>query len=236
MTWISPYPLLHHVLRLVFSEALWSLSVIAGDRPQVALTFDDGVHPQFTPPLLEVLAAEGVTANFFLLGQQVAAYPELTAQLWQQGHWLGLHGYRHRSFPRFTATELRLELIKTQTLLAQVTGQTPQRFMALRPPNGIMTPRVMTWLKAWGFRVVMWSVVSEDWRSPGIDTVVRRSLEQVHPGAIIVLHDGMIGGQDVAAITAKLIPSLRDRGYDFTSLGLALPPPRALGGQDSAQG
>jgi peptidoglycan/xylan/chitin deacetylase (PgdA/CDA1 family) len=188
----------------------------------VALTYDDGVHPQFTPPLLEVLAAEGVVGNFFLLGQQVAAHPQLVRQVWHQGHWLGLHGYQHRSFPRLGAAELRSQLIQTQGLLAQATGEPSEAFRALRPPNGIVTPQVMTRLRDWGYRVVMWSVVSEDWRSPGVDTVVHRTLEQVHPGAIIVLHDGALGGQDAAAITAKLIPQLRDRGYSFVSLGSVL--------------
>ena len=213
------YPSLHRILQPLFPLGLWR-----GDRthPIVALTIDDGPHPDHTLALLEVLHQESIPASFFLLGQRVERYPAVVRSIWQQGHWLGLHGYTHRMFPEFSTPDLQQQLAQTQTAIAQACGWTVEqgrsRLRDVRPPNGVFTPGMLKQLQDWNYRPVMWTVVPEDWVRPGVEICVQRILSQVCNGAIIVLHDGVCGGEDVAAIARLVIPQLRSRGYQFVTI------------------
>ncbi len=210
------YPLLYRILQPTFPNCLWT-----GDQnsPAIALTFDDGPHPQHTPRLLEVLQTLEIQATFFSLGVCVNRAPQLTQQIYQQGHWIGLHGYDHRSFPLLNATQLRESLQKTQEAIATACNldlaQVQQTYRDVRPPNGLFTPKTLGYLQAWGYRPVMWSVVPEDWAEPSIEKVLERVLQQVTNGSVIVLHDGHYGGANVAQTTALLVPELLKRGYKF---------------------
>lgn len=208
----SVYPVVHRVLKPLFPSCLWSG---CSQHPKIALTFDDGPHPDHTPQLLDVLDRYGVRANFFLLGACVERSPTVTREIYERGHWLGLHGYHHRSFPTLTDAALKNELEQTQALIAEVCQLPPDAILDVRPPNGLFTPKTLNLLTQWSYRPVMWSVVPEDWVAPGISTVVGRVLQQVKNGSIIVLHDGYCGGQDVAEVANQLIPLLLAQGFEF---------------------
>lgn len=213
------YPLLYKVLQPTFPSCLWTGST---QSPIIALTFDDGPHAHNTPHLLEVLKVHQVTASFFWLGVCVDRFPETARMVYQQGHWLGLHGYSHRAFPLLTPIELQQSLRKTQRAIAQAL-QIPeddvvQRVRDVRPPLGVFTPKTLRDLRSWHYRPVMWSVVPEDWVCPGVEVVVKRVLQQVCNGSLIVLHDGYYGGTEVGAIAAALIPALKRQGYQFVTV------------------
>ncbi|HEY9844737.1 MAG TPA: polysaccharide deacetylase family protein [Candidatus Caenarcaniphilales bacterium] len=209
------FPVLHQILRPAFPDCLW-----AGNRNQqaIALTFDDGPHPQHTPRLLEVLDQYGVPASFFWLGACVQRSPQTAKAVYERGHWLGLHGYDHRSFPNLRAGQLKQSLEQTQDAIAQACDLDPKLLRDVRPPNGLFTPQTLNLLRDWGYRPVMWSVVPEDWVRPGIPLVVKRVLQQTCNGSIIVLHDGYCGGEDVAQSTAQLLPALLAQGYQFVTI------------------
>jgi peptidoglycan/xylan/chitin deacetylase (PgdA/CDA1 family) len=213
------YPLIHQFLKPTFPNCLWAGSL---ETKTVALTFDDGPHPQYTPKLLEVLDQYQIPASFFWLGTCVDRSPEVAQAVWQRGHWLGLHGYRHRSFTQLSTLGLRQSLIQTQTAIAQACrldlDEVQQHIRDVRPPNGFFTPQTLRLLEQWNYRPVMWSVVPEDWVRPGIDTVVQRVLQQTQNGSLIVLHDGYCGGEDVAETAAQLIPELLAQGYTFVTV------------------
>jgi peptidoglycan/xylan/chitin deacetylase (PgdA/CDA1 family) len=209
------YPFIYQVLQPLFPNCLWSGNP---DSKAIALTFDDGPHPSYTTALLKVLEQYKVVASFFWLGVCVDRDPQVAKAAYQQGHWLGLHGYEHRSFPRLSAEALQQSLTKNQIAIANACGLEPQKVQDVRPPNGLFTPQTLKLLWQWQYRPVMWSVVPEDWTSPGISTVVARVMQQVRNGSIIVLHDGIHGGQDVAEITAQLIPRLLERDYSFVTI------------------
>jgi peptidoglycan/xylan/chitin deacetylase (PgdA/CDA1 family) len=215
MQFAPVYPLIYRLLRPTFPTCLWSGSL---ERAEIALTFDDGPHPEHTPQLLEVLARYHLRASFFWLGTCVARSPNLARAVYQQGHWIGLHGYDHRSFPQLSPAELRQSLRRTQDAIARACPLTPEQLCDVRPPNGVFTPKTLKLLHQWNYRPVMWSVVPEDWVRPGVERVVERVLTQVRNGAIVVLHDGSCGGADVAQTTAALIPLLLARGYRFVTI------------------
>ncbi|MFP4008989.1 MAG: polysaccharide deacetylase family protein [Spirulinaceae cyanobacterium] len=209
------YPWLYKILRPTFPNCLWSGS---SEVPQVALTFDDGPHPQYTPSLLDVLDRYQVRASFFWLGANVARYPQIARAVVARSHYIGLHGYTHRSFPRLKAGELQSSLAQTQAIIEQTCQIQRSRLVDVRPPNGLFTPQTLQLFAQWQYRPVMWSVVPEDWVRPGIETVRQRVLQQVQNGSLIVLHDGACGGQDVAVTVEGLIPLLQKRGYQFVTV------------------
>lgn len=215
------YPLIYQILQPTFPDCLWH-GLSDPTAKTVALTFDDGPHPQHTPGLLEVLERYQVPASFFWLGACVDRAPQVAQTIWQQGHWVGLHGYHHRSFTNLTPIELQQSLSRTQTAIAQACrldlATVEQQVRDVRPPNGMFTPQTLRLLRQWNYRPVMWSVVPEDWVRPGVDVAVQRILRQVRNGSLIVLHDGYCGGEDVAAIAARLLPILLDQGYRFTTV------------------
>lgn len=215
MQFAPVYPVLYRVLSPLFPNCLWHGPT---DEKVIALTFDDGPHPEYTPKLLGVLEQYQVKASFFCLGVCVQRNPELAKEVFQRGHWLGLHGYTHQSFPRLTTTQLKDSLLKTQRVIAEATQIEPEQIRDVRPPNGLFTPRILQQLHQWDYRTTMWTVVPEDWVSPGIAIVCQRTMAQVSSGSLIVLHDGYYGGRDVTAITASLIPQLLDQGYRFVSV------------------
>jgi peptidoglycan/xylan/chitin deacetylase (PgdA/CDA1 family) len=209
------YPFVYRILKPTFPKCLWS-----GDpnSKAIALTFDDGPHPQYTPELLAVLDRYNIKASFFWLGVCVNRSPAIAKTICDRGHWIGLHSYDHRNFPMLSPTELQQSLEKTQAAIRSACNLQPSQVRDVRPPNGFFTPETLNLLRQWNYRPVMWSVVPEDWVRPGVATVVQRVLQQVQNGSLIVLHDGTCGGQDVAATAQSLIPQLLQQGYHFVTV------------------
>lgn len=213
---LAPFlPVLYQVLKPTFPDCLWS-----GDNnlPAIALTFDDGPHSLYTPQLLQILDRYQIKASFFWLGACVDKNPSLAKDIYQRGHWIGLHGYDHRSFPLLSLEELKQSLLKNQIAIANACQLEPVFVRDVRPPNGLFTPQTLQFFKQNDYRPVMWSVVPEDWVCPGITVVVDRVMAQVGNGSLIVLHDGFCGGYDVAGIAANLIPRLLQKGYRFVTI------------------
>ncbi|MBC8121920.1 MAG: polysaccharide deacetylase family protein [Gemmatimonadaceae bacterium] len=207
------YSTLHWQLSRAFPACLWS-----GDptRREVALTFDDGPHRRFTPGLLDVLDRYGVKATFFVLGRQVDNTPEIARDIYAAGHWLGLHGYDHQPF--LLSEGLKESLERTRQVISSACGLDPRVIRDVRPPYGILTPWTLDALLAWGYRPVMWQVVSDDSLRPGVKVVVERTLRRTGNGALIVLHDGNDGCTDVAEATTRIVERLLAQGYRFVSV------------------
>lgn len=209
------FPYIHPLLSSIFPHCLWS-----GDfsQPEICLSFDDGPHPDYTLELLKVLDSYQITASFFWLGQSVEKYPEIAQAVYKKGHWIGLHGYQHHSFPCLTDMELQKSLENTKNAIYKSCNLDPELILDVRPPNGLFLPRTLDLLTSWGYRPVMWSVVPEDWVHPGVDIVTQRVIKQTQNGSIIVLHDGDYGGKDVAKTADKIIAKLLEQDYQFVTI------------------
>ncbi|WP_066423705.1 polysaccharide deacetylase family protein [Anabaena sp. 4-3] len=213
---IAPFlPIAYRLLKPSFPTCLWSGNC---HTKTIALTFDDGPHPEYTPQVLAVLDRYNIPASFFWLGVCVNRYPEIAKAISDRSHWIGLHGYDHRSFPMLSPNDLKESLHKTQTAIYHACNILPAQVRDVRPPNGLFTPQTLHLFRQWQYRPVMWSVVPEDWVRPGVTKVVQRVLNQVQNGSLIVLHDGACGGQDVAATIQMLIPQLLQQGYEFVTV------------------
>lgn len=209
------YPLLYKILKPAFPSCLWTGST---HQPLIALTFDDGPHREYTPKLLKVLDRYQVQGNFFWLGNCVISSHQVAKEVYNRGHWIGLHGWQHHSFPALSSQQLQQSLWQTQAAIHQACQLSPEKIRDVRPPNGLFTPQTLRLLHQWHYRPVMWSVVPEDWLRPGVEIVKQRVLQQVQNGSLIVLHDGEWGGQDVAEIAEVLIRELLQRGYEFVTV------------------
>ncbi|MBQ1024021.1 polysaccharide deacetylase family protein [Micromonospora sp. C95] len=191
----------------------WPAFGVPGDG--IALTIDDGPHPRWTPPLLDLLDAHGIRATFFLIGDRVREHPELARRIMAAGHPIGNHSMTHpQPFAALPRPALRAEIDRTQRAIEDATGVTPRLF---RAPGGNWSPTVLRTTADLGLTPVDWTVNPSDWRSPGVERITR-TLSRTRPGQIILCHDG--GGdrsQTLAALT-QVIPRLIGQGLRFVTV------------------
>ncbi len=196
-----------------FPEIVW---MGATDSDQVALSYDDGPHPQDTPALLEVLARHQVTATFSWLGERVEAYPELVRQAAQAGHQLMIHGFRHRSFLLEHPAELHAMLDITRDRLAEYAQCPPAAIGYVRPPFGHISGSLQGALLEWGYRPVLGSIMPTHWIQPAALTI-RQVVAQTERGSLIVLHENL-GGPAVAELTDAILRRLAAYELEFVSI------------------
>lgn len=201
---------MHRLLRRQFPEALW---MGPADQRRIALTFDDGPDPRDTEALLKVLDRHATRATFFHIGTRAQQHPDLVRAVADAGHQQGLHGFRHRAFPLEATPRLADSLARTQQVLADATGQPTDQFCYVRPPYGVFTPATLRALTGWGYRPVMWSVVPLHWRQSARHSI-QQTVDQIHPGALVVLHESL-PGPSVAYLTEAILPRVLDAGYEF---------------------
>jgi len=182
---------------------------------RVALTFDDGPDPARTPLLLDVLSVAGVRATFFLVGRQVDRYPELARRIAAEGHQIGNHTYTHAYLPLHRGRTVDRQLDQTDRAIADATGLVPD---LVRPPYGGRTLRTIRAFRRSGKRVVLWDVNSFDWRGGSVEEICTRVLDRVRPGSIVLLHEARRGGEISVEAVRRLIPALRARGLEPTTI------------------
>jgi peptidoglycan-N-acetylglucosamine deacetylase len=153
----------------------------------VALTFDDGPHPEGTPAVLEILRDRGTRATFFLVGTDVERSPALAAEIAAAGHAIAIHGHRHRNLMRVTPRATADDLDRAADAIASATGQAPRLH---RPPYGIYTPAALRAVRARGWAMLLWSQWGADWRARATPMAIAvRATGQAVAGDVILLHD-----------------------------------------------
>ena len=203
----------------------------AGAEHHVAITFDDGPDPKWTPQILDILKERGVHAAFFLVGQNCEDHPSLVTRIVAEGHEIGNHTYSHRNLALMSETMMQLELDATQRLIQSITGLSTTLF---RPPyNADSNPADLAELgplelaEKLGYTIVLEKIDPRDWAQPGAAEIVQRVKDLRDEGNIILLHDaGGDRAQTVAALP-KIIDYLHARGDRIVSLSELLNIPRA---------
>ncbi|MFI7609123.1 polysaccharide deacetylase family protein [Micromonospora sp. NPDC049366] len=169
-----------------------------GVRP-VALTFDDGPSPTWTPKVLDQLRAARVKATFCLVGREAQRHPDLVRRIVREGHQLCNHSWRHNlDLGRLPVAEIRADLARTNKAIRAAAPGAPITFY--RQPGGQWTPEVVAVAKELGMRALHWSVDPQDWAKPPAKTISKRVVAAVRPGSIVLLHDG--GGDRAATLAA----------------------------------
>lgn len=194
--------------------------VVVRTRPRpgaklVALTFDDGPTPGQTDRVLDILKKEQVHATFFMLGRRIKEDPQIARRAVAEGHLIGNHSYNHPDLRKLDDGTIAKQVTATRDKIRGVAGSGSAWF---RPPYGAVDPRVLKTLRKMDQKVVMWDVDPQDWRKPGIKSLVTRVVSQTEPGSVILLHDG--GGDRRRTISALpyIIRELKKRGYVFVTV------------------
>ena len=156
-------------------------------RSGIAVTFDDGPHPEGTPAVLEALAEAGATATFFLVGEQVVRWPQIAARIADEGHEIALHGYIHRLLLRRTRSELARDLERALGVIGDATGRAPTCY---RPPYGVFSPAALSLVRELGLAPLLWSRWGRDWgKRETPELIERRATRELSAGDVVLLHD-----------------------------------------------
>ena len=197
-----------------------------GGEHQVAITFDDGPDPEWTPEILDILKAANVKAAFFLVGVEAERYPNLVRRIVDEGHEIGNHTYYHPNLALCWPEHIRLELNATQLLIESITGRATTLF---RPPYAADTnPSQISELiplqiaQDLSYLVVLENIDPQDWARPGADIILQRIKQQRRDGNIILLHDG--GGDRSQTVEAlpRILEWLHARGDTVTPISALL--------------
>jgi peptidoglycan/xylan/chitin deacetylase (PgdA/CDA1 family) len=153
----------------------------------VAVTFDDGPHPRGTPAMLEVLAAHGAKATFFMLGEQVNRSPRLAAEVVAAGHQAAVHGHRHRNLLRLTPRQIADDLDRARTAIEDATATAPTLH---RAPYGIYSWAAIAAVRRRGWTPLLWSRWGRDWARRATPlTIAAKVTADLHAGDVLLLHD-----------------------------------------------
>jgi len=179
-----------------------------GDPGHVALTFDDGPDPATTPGFLDLLAARGIRATFFMLGSMVMRAPGLAAEVAAAGHEVGLHGFEHRCLPLRGPAATWSDLTRATELVADVTGSRPRFF---RPPYGVLSGPSLLAVRQLGLTPILWGAWGREWDTGATgDSVLQNLLRGLDGGVTVLLHDSDSVSPSLAAAALAAVPSLLD--------------------------
>ena len=212
--------------------SLWPGSRIFGEaliaplrQGELALTFDDGPNPAWTPRLLDLLAEHGVRATFFMLGSFAAAEPELVRRVAAAGHLIGNHSWSHPNLARTPAVRIREELTRSNAALEQILGG-PVRYF--RPPFGARRPAVFRIAGELGLTPVLWNAMTSDWSEPSPERIAARLSARIEGltrrgrAVNIVLHDGnhreRRGNRGPSVAAAAMLAARFEGSYSFVAL------------------
>ena len=177
---------------------------------EVYLTFDDGPDPVGTKLVLELLAAHGCPATFFVTGARAATHPHLVRAIVQAGHGLGSHSFHHTRLAHLSTQALVGELLRADRLLASILGWAPCYF---RPPYGTLTPAMVKAAARCGKTIVMWTASTSDYHPQADPARIARWLRRhVRGGDIVLLHDGLPTSSRTAQALALFLPHLTTLG------------------------
>jgi peptidoglycan/xylan/chitin deacetylase (PgdA/CDA1 family) len=177
--------LVRKLFALATRSILGTVTYVVTRDPVVALTFDDGPHPDYTPRLLEILAKYHARATFFMTGQAAQAHPELVRRVAEAGHAIANHSWDHPSFPLISSRERRAQIRACAQVLAPYT-----RGMRLfRPPYGEQNIASRIDALLLGYQVILLNVATDDWCGGKAISIANQLEQQIRPGSIIALHD-----------------------------------------------
>ena len=198
-------------------------SVPATYAKNVALTFDDGPSPKWTPQVLDILKANGVHATFFMVGQQTRAYTSLVRRVVAEGHTVGNHSYSHPNMTTLSSTLQAASMDNTTKYIsAAISGGYRPCFF--RPPYGAYNSTTLRLATARGMTVTTWSRDTRDWQTPPYlsssfqRTIVSRATSPLAYHPDILMHDGSPGNyrQNTVNSLQRIITYYKSRGYKFT--------------------
>ncbi len=196
------------------NDIFWDVRI---PEKALALTFDDGPHPIFTPQILDILEAHDAKATFFVVGKQAVKFPEIIKRIADGGNEIANHTYNHPWVNHISDKNLLAEIEKTHQLITEITGMEPVLF---RPPGGYYNKRIVESVRQTNYKIILWSFTQDtkDWSNPGVSAIVSHVLDNAKSGDIIILHD--FGGNRTQTIDALeiILPGLKEKGFEMVTV------------------
>lgn len=186
-------------------------------RREIALTFDDGPYPFYTPLLLHILNRSGVHATFFIVGRSAQEFPQLVERIVASGDEIGNHTFNHYKLTQLTDDQIAYQIAADDHLLEQFTGG--RRLTLFRPPHGRYDRRVVSIAHELGYRTIFWNDSPQDTKTIAPEVEVKRVLDGATPGGIVLMHSGQY--RTIVALP-EIIDQLRARGYTLVTVGQLL--------------
>lgn len=216
--WIIIVLILLVVAALVYASAdirsgfyVKTVSRLATGEKLLALTFDDGPHPEVTPKVLAILKKYGIRSVFFCTGKHITAHKSMARRIVEEGHLIGNHSYHHcNAFPLLSVRKMREEIKRCQEVIA--TFNLPDAPLWFRPPFGVTNPNLKKALKGSDYRIMGWSLRSLDTTIRRPEKVIERVTKRIKPGKIILFHDSQA---NTPLILERVINFALENGYKF---------------------
>jgi peptidoglycan-N-acetylglucosamine deacetylase len=195
-----------------------ALVEVTTTKPEVAITFDDGPWTYSgpgTPKFLDLVKSKGAHVTFFTIGLQVADLPTAVSREVAEGHQVGNHTWTHADMTTLDAASRQTQWTQTTAAIKAASGQSPKVW---RPPYGSTNATINKESRALGMAPVLWNIDSEDWKLPGVSTIVTNVMSQIHPGSIVLMHDG--GGDRTQTYQAatQILDQLAARGLAVVTI------------------
>lgn len=197
------------------NDIIWNVNT--SDK-LIALTFDDGPSPHFTPQVLNILAQNDVKATFFLIGREADKLPDITRKIVENGNEIGNHTYFHpTTLKNININKVKNEITKTEDAIYQITNIRPVLF---RPPGGYFNKEIVESAKELNYTTILWSwnQQTNDWKNPGVEKIVETVLKNPRSGDIIIFHDR--GGDRTQTIESlqPIIDGLKEKGFKIVTV------------------
>ncbi|ADU28454.1 polysaccharide deacetylase family sporulation protein PdaB [Evansella cellulosilytica] len=187
---------------------------VDAEEKEVALTFNVSWGEERALPILDTLKEHDVTSTFFVSADWAERHPEIVERIVEDGHELGSHGYVHEHYTKKDDEQIKKDIQTAHRIIQEVSQEVPN---LLRPPNGSFDERVLSIAENQNYDVIHWSVDSNDWQNPGVDTIVENVTRNISNGDIVLMHASDSAKQTNEAL-AEIISYIESEGYHFNTV------------------
>jgi peptidoglycan-N-acetylglucosamine deacetylase len=192
------------------------INEIHTSKKVVAITFDDGPNPVYTPQVLEIFSKAKGKATFFMIGEQMRNHPEVVKLVTDQGHEIGNHTFTHPKLSQLSIHDCLNEIEETEKLIEKMAGRKPVIF---RPPYFDYNQDTVSLLQKKRYPMIgALNLEAQDWEQPGVEHIVQKSREAVKDGSILIFHDGYGDRSQTIEAVQLLVSELTSQGYQLVTV------------------
>ncbi|MDN3017115.1 polysaccharide deacetylase family protein [Paenibacillus sp. BSR1-1] len=196
------------------------INEVPASNKVVAITFDDGPNPIYTPQVLEIFSEASGKATFFMIGEQMGKFPEVVKKVAAQGHEIGNHTYTHPYLSQLTQEECLEEIERNESLVEELVGRTPVVF---RSPYLDYNHETLSLLERKSYPMIgALNLEAQDWEQPGVDHILAKTRDCVRNGSILLFHDGYGDRSQTIEAVRILVAELSSQGYQFVTVSSLL--------------
>lgn len=188
---------------------------IKNDAHKIALTFDDGPHPRYTPEILDILDEYNIKATFFVIGINAKYYPESLQLISERGHEIANHTYTHPHVSHIDPLKLQREVEHCESEILSIVDERTKLF---RPPEGMIDETILSAMSKLDYKVVLWNIDTRDWAHTPAEKISEHVIKNVSDGDIILMHDYIGKDSPTPEALRLFLPILIEKGYKFVTI------------------